>query len=342
MIKEDCIKSINSSLSTLEKLRDSHVLITGGTGFVGKWLTETIIVLNQEYNFNIQLYVLARNESKNHAFKENSNVHFIKSDIRNLKEIPSSIQYIIHAAGSPDSREHVSNPIRTIDTFYKGTQNILDQASRLSNLLKIVHLSSNKVYGNNFAEVGVSEANTISTVFQNSDLYTEAKRVAEAICMAYRSELHLPVVIARPFAFLGPFQSLEKPWAINNFIRDAMLGGPIRILGNEKTTKSYLYGSDLAAMLLNLLVLGESGEAYNVGNASPITLLCLANKIKEAINPAIEVKVKSSRDQYTSTLFDVPNCTKLEKLLRVKPLFSFDEALRRTITWNVLNSQKNG
>lgn len=339
MIKEDCLKSINSSLSTLEKLRDSHILITGGTGFVGRWLTETINLLNQEYNLNIQLYLLARNEPKILAFKEDLNLHFIKSDIRNLKEIPSSIQYIVHAAGSPDSREHVSNPIRTLDIFYKGTQNILDQASRLPNLIKILHLSSNKVYGNNFETLPISEMNSVSTVFQNNDIYTEAKRVSESICKAFISELHLPIVITRPFAFLGPFQSLEKPWAINNFIRDAILGGPIRILGNEKSTKSYLYGSDLAAILLNLLVLGEAGEVYNLGDTFPITLLDLANKIKEAINPSIELKVKSSKDHYTSNLYDVPNCSKVEKLLNIKPFFLLDDALRRTIAWNSLNSE---
>jgi nucleoside-diphosphate-sugar epimerase len=342
MIKEDCIKSINNSLSTLEKLRNRHILITGGTGFVGTWLTEMLNLLNHEYGLGIKIYLLARNEPNNFAFKGVENVYFIKSDIRNLKEIPNKINYIIHAAGSPDSREHVSNPIRTLDTFYKGTQNILDQASRLPNLIKILHLSSNKVYGSNYTTQSISEIDCVSAFFQNNDIYTEAKRVSESICKAFISELHLPIVIIRPFAFFGPFQSLEKPWAINNFIRDAILGGPIRILGNENTTKSYLYGSDLAAFLLNLLISGESGEVYNIGDSTPIKLLDLAHKIKDSIDLSIEIRVKSSKDEYTSTLFDVPNCSKIEKITCFKPVFSFDEALRRTIAWNIMKVQKNG
>lgn len=342
MIKEDCRKSIKSSLLALEKLKNSHILITGGTGFVGTWLTEMIDLLNQEYGFGIQLYLLARNEPSHMGLKAKGSIQFIKSDVKNLKEIPSSINYIIHAAGSPDSREHVSSPIRTLDTFYKGTQNLLDQASRLPGLVKIVHISSNKVYANNFELQSVSESNGLASIAQNNDMYAEAKRISESICKAFVSEQHLPVVIARPFAFIGPFQLLDKPWAINNFIRDAMLGGPIRILGNEQTQKSYLYGSDLAAILLNLLVLGETGEVYNVGESSPIKLIDLANKIKESINSSIEVTVKSSKNQYGSTLFDVPNCSKIEKLIHFKPEFSFEEALRRTIAWNMINSQKNG
>jgi len=342
MIRQDCLKSLTSSLGTLENLRDSHILITGGTGFIGKWLSEMLYILNEELHLNTHIYILARNEPNNFSYKENNNFHFIKSDIRNLKEIPKSINYIIHASGSPDSRDHISNPIKTLDTFYKGTQNILDQASRLPYLKKIIHLSSSKVYPNNYKMQPVSEENELSSVFQNNDIYAESKRISETICKAYISEFHLPIVITRPFAFMGPFQSLDKPWAINNFIRDAILGGPIRILGNQQTTKSYLYGSDLAAILLNLLILGESGEVYNIGNTSPIALIDLANKVKNSINSSIEITIKSSKNQYSNTLFDVPDCSKVEKTLGLNPVYSFDEALRRTIAWNIMNSQDNG
>jgi nucleoside-diphosphate-sugar epimerase len=341
MIREDCLKSLNSSLATLENFRDSHILITGGTGFIGTWLSEMLAVLNQEKRLNIQVYILARNEPNNFSLEENSNFHFIKSDIRNLKEIPNSINYIIHAAGSPDSREHISSPIRTLDVFYKGTQNILDQATRLPNLKKIIHLSSSKVYPNNYNNQPVSERNDFQSVFQEINIYAEAKRVSESLCKAYISEFHLPIIITRPFAFIGPFQSLDKPWALNNFIRDGILGGPIRILGNEKTTKSYLYGSDLAVILLNLMILGDSGAVYNIGSSKPISLIEIANKVKNSINSSIEIAIKSSKNQYSSTLFDVPDCLKAEKTVRFNPVYSFDEALRRTISWNILNSYKS-
>jgi len=339
MIKEDCLKSINDSFENLENLKNSHILITGGTGFIGKWLTEMLSVLNQERHLNVQIYILARNEPVNFSYKENTNICFIKSDIRNLKEIPESINYIIHAAGSPDSREHISNPIRTLDTFYKGTQNLLDQASRLPNLKKIVHLSSNKVYSNNYNTQPISEVNELSSIFQNSDIYAEAKRISESICKAFISEFHLPIVITRPFAFMGPFQSLDKPWAINNFIRDAILGGPIRIIGNEFTTKSYMYGSDLANYILNVLVAGKVGEVYNIGSSRAMTLIELSNKIKSLINSEIEIKIRSSKDSYSYTTFDVPETIKIENELNLKEAFGIDEALKRTILWNKLKNK---
>ena len=341
MIQEDCAKSCINILS-LEKLKNSQILITGGTGFVGTWLTEMLIYLNQNFNFNITIYLLSRNITPKKNYSEFNYIHFIKSDVKNVKELPNTINYVLHAAGTPDSREHVSNSIKTIDTFYKGTQNIFDLASRLPHLIKIIHFSSNKIFGSNYSTTPIRENTTTIIGYNNQDVYPESKRISETLCKAYMSELRMPIIIVRPFAFIGPFQKLDKPWAINNFIRDAILGEPIRILGNELTTKSYMYGSDLANCILNILAQGKVGETYNLGSSNPITLFDLATKIKKFINNEIEIKIRSSKDQYIKTSFDVPDTSKVENELNFKPSFGIDEALKRTILWNRLNGQNNG
>lgn len=339
MIREDCARSCNN-VSNIEKLKNSHILITGGTGFVGTWLTEMLIYLNEELDFNVTIYLLSRNVTPCPIYSEFKYIQYIKSDIKNVKELPSKINYVLHAAGTPDSREHVSNSIKTIETFYRGTQNILDLASRLPNLIKIIHFSSNKVYGSNYSKTPMDELNSTILGYNNQDIYSESKRISETLCKAYMSELHLPIIIVRPFAFIGPFQFLDKPWAINNFIRDAILGGSIRILGNEHTTKSYMYGSDLANYILNILSMGKVGEVYNIGSSHPITLIELATKIKNLINSEIEIKIRSSKDQYTLTSFDVPKTSKIENELNIKTSFGIDEALKRTIMWNKINNKK--
>jgi len=183
----------------------------------------------------------------------------------------------------------------------------------------------------------MDETNAIIHCYNNQDVYSESKRISETLCKAYMSELHLPIIIVRPFAFIGPFQSLEKPWAINNFIRDAILGSPIRILGNELTTKSYMYGSDVAYFILNILAKGKVGEAYNLGSSHPTTLVELANKIKNIFNSEIEIKIRSSKDTYHETIFDVPNTTKIEHHFNIKLAFDIEESLKRTILWNKMS-----
>jgi len=335
MIQEDCAKSCKN-ITNLEKLKNSNILITGGTGFVGKWLTEMLIYLNENFNFNINIYLLARNIPKDSNQSKLSYIRYIKSDIRNIKELPTALNYIIHAAGTPDSKEHVSNSIKTIETIVGGTQKILDLSSRLPNLINFLHLSSSKIYGNNYSIIPIDESNSTIIGYNNQDVYSESKRMSETICKSYISELHLPIIIVRPFAFIGPFQLLDKPWAINNFIRDAILGGPIRILGNEHSSKSYMYGSDFANYILNILIFGKIGEAYNIGSSNPITLIDLANKIKNIIDTEIEIKFKASKDNYSKTIFDVPQTSKIENDLSIKEAFGIDEALRRTILWNKL------
>ena len=333
MIQEDCAKSC-INISNLEILKNKQILITGGTGFVGTWLTEMLIYLNENFNFKVTIYLLSRNETPRKNHSEFKYIHFIKSDVKNIKELPSNINYVLHAAGTPDSREHVSNSIKTIDTYFKGTQNILQLVSRLPSLIKIIHFSSNKIYGSNYSTKPMDETNTTIAGYNNQDVYSESKRISETLCKAYMSEFHLPIIIVRPFAFIGPFQSLDKPWAINNFIRDAILGGPIRILGNELTTKSYMYGSDLAYFILNILAEGKVGNIYNIGSSHPTTLAELANKIKNLINSEIEIKIRSSKDTYNETIFDVPNTTKIEHHFNIKQAFDIEDSLKRTILWN--------
>jgi nucleoside-diphosphate-sugar epimerase len=337
LIRSDCERSLHNYLDSLGVLRNQSVLITGGTGFIGKWVTEAITLLNQDHNFNIKLYIMARNvqeykEEVPHLAKQPF-INLIEQDVRNISTLPDDIRYILHAAGSPDSRKHATKPIKTIDTIYKGTQAALDACLRLPNLNKFVHLSSNTIYGHVGTET--IQENQMGTVDCNSVnvAYTEAKRLAETICAVYRNQQKLPIVIVRPFAFIGPYQGLEKPWAINNFIRDAILGGPIRILGNEETVRSYLYGSDMAFWLLKALANGKSGATYNVGGQEPISLKTLANKVTSNFSQKIDILVRYSKQYPANPSISVPNTTLITNELGAKQLIDFDLALKKTIEW---------
>lgn len=343
IVFEDC-KTSCIEIESFSILDNQSILITGGTGFIGKWLAEMISFINSASNLNIKLYLLGRDIAK---FKEEvphlaekSFMNFIEQDIRYLHDLPSDINYIIHAAGSPDNREHVSDPLKTIETFYKGTQSLLDAASRIQDLKKIIHLSSHQVYGRNETEQLISENSFGNFEALNIvNCYAEAKRIGETLCSYYKNNLRLPVVILRPFAFIGPYQDIEKPWAINSFIRDAILGGPIRILGNGLTERSYLYASDMAYSILKSLIDGKIGEIYNLGSSTPISLNELALKIQSQSTVKMEILSKSSKENYLSISKLVPDTSKISKDLNVNEIFTIDEAINRTILWNQLNKK---
>lgn len=337
-IIEDCKKSC-TQIEHLKTLENQCLLITGGTGFMGKWLLEMISYVNNNYHLNISVFVLARNiEQFKSEVPHLANLSFIKyiqQDIKNLYEIPHEVNYIINAAGTPDSREHSSNPIKTIDTFTKGTHALLDASFKLPQLKKILHISSHQVYGNTSNIDNVNESfQGGSECFSLNAIYTESKRIGETYCSIYNNQYRLPITVVRPFAFIGPYQSLNKHWAINSFIRDGLLSDSIRILGNEKTIRSYLYGSDMAFWLLTLLSKSIDGECYNMGSEYGIDLKELAHKITNNINKKIDIIQKSSREVYENTSVIVPDIDKI-KALGIKENYTLDEAIKRTIEWNL-------
>ncbi len=328
----DCFNiSLDESLK-IQILKNSEVLVTGGTGFFGKWLVEIVTYLNDKLSFNIKLYLIARHNSPyiNEIIANRDDIVFIKSDVRNLREIPSTIEYIIHGAATPDNSIHMSNPIEVMDTISQGTKQVLDLALGLDNVKKILNISSGQVYGTLNSNM-ISETN-IGMVDTNSinSIYPEAKRYSETLSIAYKSLYKLPVVQVRPFSFVGPHIGLEKPWAINNFIKDAIKFKKIKILGNGKPIRSYMYPTDMAWWLLNMLVDSKNGVVYNLGSPKGISLEDLALKIKAKIG--VDVKIEILNMNEDNSVF-VPDESLVKNRLDLDIKVDIDEALDKTIDW---------
>jgi len=338
-LQQNCRASSTGLLASLEPLRGQTILVTGGTGFMGKWMAEAVVFLNLQHNFGITLYLLSRNTE---AFRNTVPhlarqpfIRLLEADVRNVRDLPENISYVIHAAATPDRREHATQPLRVIETILKGTISVLDASLRLPLLNKFLYISSNNVYGQTHNNTNGIAENSIGYLDSNSinAAYPEAKRLAETICAVYRNQQKLPVVTVRPFAFTGPYQDLEKPWALNNFMRDAILGGPIRILGNEHTVRSYLYGSDMAFWLLAILSSPKPANTYNLGSPEGISMTHLAEKIAASFHHKIDIVIKSAKDDNTHYSVVIPDLSTLTRDIPVKKAISLDEAIAATLQW---------
>lgn len=345
LINKDCKTVTSGLISRLDSLKNERILITGGTGFMGTWLTELVAFLNDNHNFNVQLYILS---THSHSYAERaphlarrSDITLIERDIRNLTNIPEDVSWIIHAAATPDSRAHASDPLRTVDVIVEGTNAILEYAARLPDVEKILNISSGQIYGAQPWDLkGIPETfigGLDCSAFNAA--YPESKRIAETICSIHRNQQRLPIVNARPFAFIGPYQGLDRPWAINNFIRDALLGGPIRILGDGQTVRSYMYPSDMAWWLLNILVQGKVGTSYNVGSPEAITLQELAEKIAGQFPKPPKIISGLSKDKSLKISKFVPAVDLAINSLALKITTNLDTAIKRTILWNQMAIQ---
>lgn len=340
LINKDCADILADGHALLGALKGERILITGGTGFLGTWVATMVAFLNDNYGFKTKLTLLSTHansfaEKAPHLAVRND-ITLIEQDIRYIVELSEDVNWIIHAASSPDSRFHASDPLRTIDIVVNGTSSILAAAARLPNLRKVLNVSSGLVYGLLSRELERVPENGWWALDPTSvsSVFAEAKRCAETVCVAYRNEHRMPIVTARPFAFVGPYQLLDKPWAINNFIRDALLGGPIRIQGDERTVRSYLYASDMAFWFLRILVDGNSGLSFNVGSPHPVTLLELAQKIAPHSLAGVEIRLPLIHKDAGSISHFVPNTSLAENSLGLHLTVGLDDAIRRTLLWN--------
>lgn len=337
IIREDCIASLGANANKLQDLKNDTVVITGGTGFMGTWLTEMISLLNDEHGFNTQVILISRSTDHFSATRPHlsnrKDVTLIKSDVRSLVELPKKTNWLIHAAANPDNRFHTSNPIDTMSIIADGTSTVLRAVDRCSDFKNMLNISSALIYGQQPLNVERIPENFSGapSCWSASSAYAEAKRYGETLCASARSQARIGNLTARPFAFIGPYQKINGPWAINNFINDAMSGNPIRVFGDGQTVRSYLYPSDMAFWLLRIMVAGTTGASYNLGSPEAITLQALAEKVSAHFSPRPEVHLRTAGNQATVSRL-VPDVS-LAKELGLTTTISLDKAIERTIQW---------
>ncbi len=339
LVHSDAEAVLAGRADSLAALRGQHVFISGGTGILGTWLLELIKVLNEAHDFGVKVTVFSRN-ARNFGGRwphlgAASWIHWQEGDIRHLTELPRDVRYIIHAAALTDRRLFASQPGAVAEVNSQGTLRILRAANLLEDVQKFVLLSSGLVYGAQPWELPQIDEKFAGPLRSNEvgAVYAESKRFAEVMAQCAISEAKLPVVTLRPFAFVGPYQSLQLPWAVTDFIRDSFNGGPIRIMGDGVTVRTLMYASDYAFWVLAALARGRTGETYNVGSAEPVDLLTLARTITRFFSPVPEIRTRVGQAGHDRNRL-VPDTGKIQRDLGVSQTVSLEAALQKTIAWH--------
>ena len=344
LVHEDLDKALKGQVERLAPLKGDMLVVTGGTGFMGTWISELVAYLNDRHAFETRLVLLARStdqfRSQRPHLANREDIQLLKSDVRHTIEVPKETNWLIHAAANPDTRFHSNNPIETMSVIADGTTAILRAVDRCSHFKMFLNVSSGLIYGSQPVDLDRMPEHYSGAPLcgSNASAYAEAKRYAETLCSAARSQARIPVATVRPFAFIGPYQSLESPWAINSFVKDALTGNPIRVLGDGKTVRSYMYASDMAVWMLRILTGATSGQSYNIGSTEAISLESLAELVAGHFSARPEIRLGLGVGEiYRQRSRLVPDVT-LAQGLGLELKTNLAEALGRTIQWNRLQA----
>ena len=340
IISEDLDHIFNSTASMWNELRDKQLFLTGATGFFGTWLLESFIEANKKLDLNAKVVVLTRNldafQKQSPHICSNRAIRFHIGDVRNYEFPKGTFSHIIHGA-TTSATETFNNqdPLIKYDTIAEGTRHTLEFAV-YCNCEKFLLTSSASAYGKQPLEIShISEdfsgaPYTIDKNFDHSVL-GEAKRTSEILTTIYSDKYGIETKIARCYSFVGPYLPLNIHYAMGNFIRDALNGGPIKVLGDGTALRSYLYTSDLTTWLWTILFRGQSCDLYNVGSEEGITIYELAKLIAQTSNKEIDVIVKQSNKARISSDIYVPSTKKARTNLGIKQNTDLKLAIERTM-----------
>jgi dTDP-glucose 4,6-dehydratase len=311
----------------------SNIFLTGGTGFFGAWLIDSF--LWQKKNRDIggaSLTILSRDPARFISrFPELASrlgsVDFIRGDICDFHFPEKKFTHIIHAATPVVANNHPSEELLKI--IDQGTARVLEFA-KMKGIRNLLLTSSGAVYGTQpkdlkkMPESGSVNSEPVST-------YGLGKRMAEARCLKAYEEGWLDPIIARCYAFIGPYLPINAHLAVACFTQDALNASPIEITGSGDTRRSYLYGADLSAWLWNLLYRGKPAYPYNVGSEKEFSLLNVAQEFAKQVNTS--VNTESSPQGGTPDRY-VPSVKRCLGELGLRETFDLALSIERTLKWN--------
>ena len=338
VIQEDVERIADADPQLWAELRNANVFITGGTGFFGKCILETIAGLNANLGLGIRATVLSRDPERFRRelprIANHPNLSLVPGDVCEFAVPHMKFTHVIHAATQASAKLNDEQPQLMFDTIAQGTRQTLAFAKRCG-ARRFLLTSSGAIYGEqppemtHIPETFEPGGETLAKL----SAYARGKRQAEADCAA-AATADFGVTVARCFAFVGPYLPLDVHFAIGNFIRDQLNGGPIRVSGDGTPLRSYMYTSDLMTWLFTILLRGQSGRAYNVGSETAVSIADLAREVAGAIEPHVDVHIAGKANRAGAANRYVPSTQRAQKELAVKCHVSLREAIRRTHAWH--------
>lgn len=315
-----------------------HYLITGGAGFIGSHLAETLLAREDEVTVLDDLSTGAiRNISH---LKGRPGFNYVVGSVENaplLAELIDAADCVFHLAAAVGVRLIVESPVRTIETNVKCTERVLEIACKKKK--KVFVTSTSEVYGKSAAVPFREDGDLVlGPTSRGRWSYACSKAIDEFLAIAYWRERNLPTVIGRCFNTVGPRQTGHYGMVVPRFVKQALRGEPLTVYGDGRQTRCFTHVSDTVRAMIALMDADHTvGEVYNLGSQQEITIHDLAVRVKELTESESAITFVAYEDVYGEEFEDmprrVPSLEKIHAAIGFGPTVGLDETLQSVIEY---------
>ena len=322
-------------LAAFDQLDGSRILLTGGSGFVGKWILQTAKIAQENSATKIEIVVPTRQLAADHVQTAIAigcpNVSWVEGAFMNNQMDLGHIDMIVHAATPASAQLNAENPAEMLRINVEAMESVLRYSSDNKPLL---FTSSGAVYG--------TQPQTVSHIAEGDvepnppteqlNAYAQGKLIAERICREAGSSSQCSPIIARLFAFGGEHLPRDTHFALGNFIQNALDRKPILINSDGRSRRSYLYGADMATWLWSALSISHLQVPLHIGSDHSISILELAKVVAEASSEILkytpEIKVSDTPKDNEAFHQYVPANNATKQILNVDEWTSLKQGIR--------------
>jgi len=319
-------------------------LITGGAGFIGSHLTESL--LRQGHRVLV-LDDLSSGSVENLAhLRSNPQLEFFPESVFSknlLAELVDRADVVFHLAATVGVFNIIDSPVNTIMNNIGGTETVLKLAAKKKK--KVLVTSTSEVYGKTVAVPFHEDGDLVLGPSSKSRWsYAASKLVDEFLALAYWRELHVPTVVVRLFNTIGPRQIGRYGMVVPRFLRQAMNGVNLTVYGSGRQTRCFTYVSDVVTWLILLANEDKAvGQVFNAGNPEEVSIGELARRVIGLTRAEVDIDYIPYEKAYEQGFEDmerrVPDISKISALTGYRPTVDLASALRRTHDW-LANNEK--
>jgi UDP-glucose 4-epimerase len=315
-----------------------RALITGGAGFIGSHLSETLLDRGHEV---LILDDLSTGSIDNIAhIKGRRGFEYFIDSVDNeplLAELIDRSDVVFHFAAAVGVKLIVEQPVHTIETNVHGTEVVLKHANKKKKL--VVLASTSEVYGKSEDVPFREDADLVmGPTTKHRWAYACSKAIDEFLALAYWKERKLPVIIVRFFNTVGPRQTGRYGMVIPNLVGQALAGEPMTVFGDGTQSRSFTHVQDVVGALVQLVNEPSAiGQVINIGNTEEVTIGRLAERIRELTGSQSPIRLIPYDEAYESGFEDmprrVPDLSKVTAMIGYKPKYTLEDVLVQVIDY---------